>query len=467
MIAAGLCLVTVLTVRGRFYDPDSWWHLRVGQIIWNSHSIPRFDEFSYTTNRHAWIPHEWLAQVSIFVAYKVGGYTGMWVWMALLACLLVVLVYVLCWLYSGNAKVALLGGLTAWFFGTAGLSIRPQMLGYLFLALELLILHLGRSRPKWLWSLPALFALWVNCHGSYALGLLVLIVYGGCSFINLRVGRLVSKRRESEERQRLVLVLALCLLALMLNPIGPKLITYPFDTLTHQSQGLAASQEWQPLDINEPRAAVFFVFAALLVLIFLLRSVELWLDELLLLGIGFGMAIQHARLLFPFGILAAPILCRLLADTWDGYKPERDFRTANAVFMAVFIGILIRAFPREPALVQQLRANSPTAAVEFIRRSGLNGPMVNEYEWGGYLIWALPEQKVFIDGRSDVFEWTGVLGEFGRWALLEEDPRILLDKYQVQYCLIRKTAPMAAVLPYVPGWKNAYRDSVSVIFTRN
>ncbi|HYM13286.1 MAG TPA: hypothetical protein VEU62_21285, partial [Bryobacterales bacterium] len=86
---------------------------------------------------------------------------------------------------------------------------------------------------------------------------------------------------------------------------------------------------------------------------------------------------------------------------------------------------------------------------------------------GGYLIWALPEQKVFIDSRMDVFDWTGVLGDYRRWAAMAEDPQRLLDKYGVAYCLLPKDSPMSLVLSYLPGWRNVYNDGVASIFVRS
>ncbi len=68
-LGCALILVTVLTARERFDDPDMWWHLKVGEIVWNTHTIPRTDIFSWTTNNHAWLPHEWLAQLFIYAAY--------------------------------------------------------------------------------------------------------------------------------------------------------------------------------------------------------------------------------------------------------------------------------------------------------------------------------------------------------------------------------------------------------------
>jgi hypothetical protein len=72
-----------------------------------------------------------------------------------------------------------------------------------------------------------------------------------------------------------------------------------------------------------------------------------------------------------------------------------------------------------------------------------------------------------MDGRADVYEWTGVLDEFGDWAMLRADPKVLLEKYRVDFCLLSKNAPMSRVLPYLPGWKMVYSDELSMIFAKS
>jgi hypothetical protein len=91
---------------------------------------------------------------------------------------------------------------------------------------------------------------------------------------------------------------------------------------------------------------------------------------------------------------------------------------------------------------------------------------VNDYRYGGYLIWAAPEYPVFVDGRADVFEETGVLAEFGNWATLQSPPTKLLDRYHVNLCLLSKDSPMRFVLPLLPGWTQVYSDDLSVLFVR-
>ena len=469
MVAATLIVLTVLTVRSRFNDPDLWWHLKTGEIIWNTHSIPQTDLFSFTTNNHAWTDHEWLSQVTMYGAWKFGGNAGLMLWLCVSASLLFIAAYALCALYSGNAKVALLGALVTWYFATIGLAIRPHMLGYLLLVCELLIVHLGRSRNRrWFLLLPPLFALWVNCHGSFFFGLIVLAIFLFSSFLEFRAGSLVAASWDKSRRRTLALMFVLSVLALFVNPVGPSLVFYPLDVMFHQSTGLSTVGEWGPIVFdNNPRALGILAAAGFLFLLTLLRRAELRLDELLLFALGFGMALRHTRMLFVFGLLAAPLLARLLSDVWDSYDPARDRRAPNAIMILIALSIAVLAFPSSNQLDLQVRDGNPVKAVEFIRRAGLSGRMLNEYVYGGYLIWALPEHKVFMDGRADVYEWTGVLDEFGDWAMLRVDPRILLDKYRVDFCLLSRNAPMSRVLPYLPGWKMVYSDEMSMIFAKS
>jgi hypothetical protein len=463
-----LSALTVLTVKTRLNDPDLWWHLKVGEIVWQTHSIPRVDPFAFTTHGHAWTAHEWLAQLTIYGAWKFGGYTGLMLWLCVVPSLLFVLLYILCSLYSGNAKVSLLGGIVGWFFASGGLAVRPQVIGYLFLVVELLVIHLARTRSRRLLIvLPPLFAIWVNCHGSYVLGLLILGIFWCCSRLDFSVGSLVCGSWPSAHRHWLSLTGVLCVAALLLNPVGGRLLFYPFDLLLHQSNGMAYVSEWQPLDFNDGGAVGLLVVLAIVFLTTLLRRDALQLEELLLLAVGTGLAIRHQRMLFVFGLLAAPLITRLFSGAWERYDLRRDHRMLNSILIALSIFVMVSVFPRGDQLSAQVIGNSPVRAVEFIRRTGLAGPMLNEYEFGGYLIWALPEEKVFIDGRGDVYDWTGIFGEMARWALIREDPNLLLNKYGINFCLLRKTAPMAHVLPLMPGWKQVYSDGLAVIFTRS
>jgi hypothetical protein len=467
MLSCLLSVLGVLTVRSRFDDPDTWWHLKTGQIIWTTHIIPTTDVFSYVTNHHAWVPHEWLSQVLIYGAYRLGGYSGLMLWLCLLTSAVLIAGYLLCSVYSGNAKVAFVGAVTIWLFATSGLSIRPQMIGYLLLIVELLLIQLGRTRsPRWFLGLPPLFTVWINCHGSFFLGLGLASAFLICSFFDFQLGSLAGLPWDLHRRKLLGLALLLSVAALFLNPLGMKQVLYPLNAMLHQPIGISHSAEWMPLQMTSPRGlALVVVMGAILLLVIVQRS-ELYWDELVILAVGTWLAVSHQRMLFVFGILAAPVLSRLLAPLWDGYYAAHDRPLPNAILMVASLLVIVKGFPTRQNLAGQVDQESPVQAAEFMQTQHLSGNMLNDYIYGGYLIWAFPTHPVFIDGRSDVFEATDVLAEYGRWAMMQSDPNALLNKYNISFCLLARTSPMTHVLPLLPNWKMAYSDNLSTIFVR-
>lgn len=467
MLAGLLVLLAVASVRDRFNDPDLWWHLKTGDVIWTTHTVPTTDLFSWTTGHHAWIPHEWLSQTLIYTAYRWGGYSGLMLWLCCFTACLLVGGYVLCSLYSGNSKTAFAGALVIWLFATIGFSIRPQLIGYNLLVVELLLVHLGRTRsPRWFYWLPPLFALWINCHGSFFLGLVLLGLFIFCSFFHFQAGLLTAPQWDHVRRRALMLAAFLSVAVTLLNPGGLKQVLYPVDTMLHQPINLAQVQEWKPLEWNDPRGVGLLVVLGCIFLLLILRRSEIFFHELLLLALGTWLAITHGRMLFVFGILAAPVLSRLIAGEWEDYDANRDLPWANATMLALSLLTAMLAFPSRASLSRQVAAGNPTKAVEFIRTHHISGPMLNAYAYGGYLIWALPEQPVFIDGRADLYEWAGVLAKVSSWANLESDPNELLDQYRVNFCFLERNSRMATVLPLLHGWRLAYSDDTSVIYVR-
>lgn len=467
MLAFMLAVLAVFTVRSRFDDPDMWWHLKMGEIIWTTHTIPLQDIFSYTTNHQASVPQEWLGEVSLYIAFKLGGYSGLMLWICIFASALFIAAYGFCSLYGGNLKVAFLGGIIVWLFSTIGLSARPQMIGYLLLIVELFLIHLGRTRsPRWFLCLPILFAIWINTHASYFLGMVVAGVFLFTSFFQFEAGSLVAPRWEPVRRRMLIIGLAVSLAGLFLNPDGFHQLLYPISAFSNQRLGLAASQEWLPTPMNDPRAIGLLLILLCSFLGVVLRRWELHFDELLILVAATWLGLSHQRTLFAFGILAAPILCRQLAGMWEGYERDKDPHWVNAIFIAGSLVVLTMAFPSARELAAQTEAGSPVKAVAFIQSHHLAGPMLNEYVYGGYLIWAAPQYPVMIDGRADVYEWSGFFGEYERWAMLQTDPNTLLRKYNVGFCLLANNSPMVQVLDLLPNWRKIYSDRNTVIFQR-
>jgi hypothetical protein len=468
MLASLLIVLAMLTVRSRFNDPDMWWHLKTGEVIWTTHSIPTTDLFSYTAGHQAFVPQEWLSQVLIYSAYRYAGYSGLMIWLCFFTSALLIAGYALCSLYSGNAKVGWAGALLIWLFATVGYAIRPQMIGYLLLVLELLIIYLGRTRnPRWFFLLPPVFAFWVNCHASFFLGMGIAGLIFICSFFNFQAGLLESSRWNARTQRFLGLALVLSAAALFLNPFGAKLVFYPLDFMLHLPINLTAISEWQPLAMTSIRGIALLGVLTCIFLTVIMQQSRIFWHELVLLAAGTWFAVHHERMAFIFGTLAAPIISRLLAGSWDTYKAEQDRAWPNAIMTIAALLVVFWMFPSKTAITKQIEESNPVKAVEFIQAHHISGHMLNDYPYGGYLIWAAPEHPVFIDGRADLFEFAGVLDQFGGWATMNGDPNALLDKYKIDFCLLDINAPMTHILRLLPGWKTTYSDNKTIIFVRN
>jgi hypothetical protein len=461
-LATGLITVTSLSAFTRLGDPDLWWHLKLGQTIWNTDAIPTTDQFSFTAFGHPWVAHEWLSQVSLYAAYRLAGYSGLVLWIALVGSLTYLAIYLLCWRVSHNSLVALRGGIVAFCFGSVGLGPRPLLLGNLLLAAELVVLELARTRRvRWLWLLPPLFAIWVNCHGSWIFGMAVLAVYFACCFRRTGFGPFLDEKLPLDFRRRLGWTMAGCAAAVFVNPAGYRLVLYPLNLLFSQKTNLSSIEEWLPPSLADGNTWV--LLAAMGAVLLLAAARRLSLREVVLVVMATIPALEHRRMLFLFGLLTAPVLAHY---GW-GRERKRSNPVADAVLIFGCLAAMIWIFPGESKLREQVASRNPAGAVRYIRQAGLRQPMLNEYRFGGYLLWALPENKVFIDGRTDIFDWTGVLADYVRWVNLADDPEALLNKYRIGFCLLERSSGVAHLMPYLPGWRKAYEDGLAVVFIRD
>jgi hypothetical protein len=262
------------------------------------------------------------------------------------------------------------------------------------------------------------------------------------------------------------MALLLSIAALFLNPVGLKLVLYPLQIMLGSPINLGAVDEWKPLQLDSQRGIGFMAVIGGIVLATIVQRSLLYFHEILLLILTIVQAGSHERLVFVFGIVAAPILCRILSTSWAGYSLKQDHPWANALLLGISLLIAVLAFPNRQDLVAQVDQHSPVGAVEYINSQHLPGPMLNDYVFGGYLIWASPDHPVFVDGRTDIFEWTGVLDEYGRWATLRSNPSDLLERHKIGFCLLSRQSPMIFVLKLLPNWKIVYSDSTAIVLIR-
>src|SRR4051812_7473431 len=162
-------LLLVLTVTACLMpaQTDTWWQLRAGEAMWNSHHVMLRDEFSHTVAGGYWPNHEWLAQVLFYAAYKTGGLPML---TALCAAAVTVSWAVVASLTpaSRGVRLVLLGAGAV--MTSPAWSLRPQVFSLALVAITLSIIVDGRR----LWTVGPIFVVWANLHGGVSLGVVLL-----------------------------------------------------------------------------------------------------------------------------------------------------------------------------------------------------------------------------------------------------------------------------------------------------
>ena len=155
----------------------------------------------FTVSGQPWFAYEWLGEVVLALANRIGGVRGLETLLIALGSAIMLALYGLATARSGNSKAGFAASSVLLVLATASFSLRPQMLGYLFLILTLLALERFRQgKPKSLWFIPVMMLLWVNTHGSWIIGLGAVLVYWISGLVEFRAGDLDTRRWTKKER---------------------------------------------------------------------------------------------------------------------------------------------------------------------------------------------------------------------------------------------------------------------------
>jgi len=448
----------------QFAEPDIWWHLLNAAHIVQYHTIPTTDTYSFTGAGLPRIDFEWLSELTFYLGFRAAGLQG------ILAIYFLVLVAIYIGVYyracraGSDVKDATIATLVAIFLGVVSIGPRTLVFGWLCMVGLLLALDRFQHTGKGLWVVPPLFALWVNLHGSWVFGLVVLGLTIAAGLVTGEWGSVYAQRWTPSQLKRLSLVVAASLLALFVNPIGYRLVLYPFDLAFHQPGEMQIVEEWRPVDFSTSNGKL-----ALIIILLLLAAVwfsnRRWkLDQVLLTAFALWAALSHVRFLFFLGLVVIPILAPSL-QLFPPYEREIDKPWLNAVIIAMIITGLIVFFPSPVQLQQKVDAALPKAALTFLKDHHLHGRVFNEYTWGGYMEWTAPDLKPFVDGRADVFANNGALTDHFK-AISIDNSLEILDKYKVDYVLVARQIPLAYLLEHSPGWRSIYADDMAVAFGR-
>ena len=298
-----------------------------------------------------------------------------------------------------------------------------------------------------IWFLPAVFCLWINLHGSWLIGMAMFVLYIAAGSLRVRMGALEQEPFLTAHRNRLLLSLALSIIALFLNPYGWRLVWNPIDMMLNQKLNLASVSEWQPLKVGTPGGLCLLIVLALMVLANMKKSRKWSVYELALVFFAFYAAVDHVRFLFLAAVLIAPILASDLARSFSS-AAESDANTipaaVNALIAAATLVYVVFMFPSETRLEKKLQADFPLQTIRSIQ------PEWRTFNWdyiGG--LRAFESWTSLIDSRLDTFEHHGVLQNYLS-AMSQVDPLQVLDRYKIDHVLVLEQQPLASTCSNAP-----------------
>ncbi|TAJ41735.1 MAG: hypothetical protein EPO55_04575 [Reyranella sp.] len=455
-------------------DPDSHWHIAVGNWMLAHGTVPTVDTFSFTFAGQPWIAKEWLSQLLMALAFNIGGWGGVTVLSAAaigvsFALLLRLLLRDLTPLPAALFTLAAIVMTAPHFLARPHLLAFPVMLWWvagLVRAVE------QRRAPEPLLLLAML--LWANLHGGFTLGL----VLCGAFALDAVVGA-----RDAVERKALFVAWAkfgvASGLVACITPYGPESILVTL-RIFGLGETLGMISEWKSPDFQSQPMQELILLVALYAA--LSRGLKLPLVRLLIVIGLVHLYLRYARNAELLAMLLPLVVAPPLARQWPSLRPDPDATggsllvqrmralarpAGHAALALCFAAVALYAAGLvKLGGVTPPPSTMPQAALDYASEAGLKGHVLNHYNYGGYLIRA--GVPTFIDGRGELYG-----GEFiRRFADVvnlrgEESLEQMLERHAIEWTLFPRNQPANKLLARLPGWRQAYTDESSTIFVRD
>ncbi len=457
-------------------DGDPGWHIRTGELILQTGSVPFEDPFSYSRPGQPWFAWEWLSDVMLAKLHAWGGLEAVAAFAAaVISCSAALL---LCWLLQRGAGLWIGLAVTLAVVSASSLHhlARPHILSLLLFTIALRLVDEDRRRPRrQVWILVPLAALWANLHGGFVawLGTLALLVAA-----TAWEGNWTGVRRYGW-------LAALSAAATLVNPYGWRLHEHIFRYL-RSSWILENVQEFQSPRI---RSENMLVFAILLLAGVALASQALarrkWFEGGLVLLWALA-SLRSARHIPLFSIAAAPVIaaecargwatvaarasaCSAARMFWDSGQEMGRFRRWG-LWAPVLGALAVMVIWQQGRIADFPDKQFPVTAVTrnlsvLTPPSGMPRVLTSD-QWADYLIYRFyPRLRVFFDGRSDFYgpavgaDYKSLLQGERRWPEL-------FAHYRFDIALLPVDWPLASILDGAPDWERVYQDSAALLFVR-
>ena len=486
-----LALMTLNLTLQPLVEPDFGWHLRAGlDLLNNGWRLPDHDPYSHTMPDWPWVEHAWLTNAILALIYRGLGMVGGLGIIAFFAFLTIGAFLVASARAQAGRSYRLAAITASLWVALPFLGARTQLVSLAGIAIILWLYHrIVRDRPAFLWLYPPVFLLWANLHGGFTAGLFFTgLILAVSLIVRAVLARWPAARVDEpilswDRIGWLALSLTLSSLLTLVNPYGWRLHVEIYESLTDRFM-IETLREWQPFSLSGWAATAYVTYLMTMVGLVLLwyRRVEPIRSTLLLVSLAWSFL--HWRNVMIFLVIAVPLLAEMfqafgewLAGSFDRVRTGRPFLKGTAMLaLAVMLFLLgpdhlhrIALSGTQPA--EFFKATEyPIEAVEWIQahRDLVGEKMYNDYGYGGFLLWWMPGERLFIDGRMPAWR-IGARRIFSDYIELNhgEPPALdVLDKYAVEWAVVQKGTPLASTLVSHADWEEIYSDTKVTIVRR-
>jgi hypothetical protein len=453
-------------------DGDTYWHIATGQWILQHGTVPAADPFSHTMPGAPWTAHEWLSEVMLAIAHQWGNWTGVVALTALMFSATITL-FTRALLKSLEPIYVLLFATFAVMMTAAHLLARPHILATPLMMIWAIGLVQARDQNK----VPSLkllpiMTLWANMHGGFTLGLLI-----ACAFALEAFLVAWSKQHERNVVKSWGYFLLGAVMCSLITPHGIQGIAYTWDVLFQMNYVLEHIGEWQSPSFHGFQSLEPWLLGCLA--LFMYQGLKLPLIRLLLLLGLLHLALKHVRYVELLGLLIPLFLAAPLAAQWQQRRQNtQQLEAADRFFqkwvqpaslgaigltLALLLSFSFLVFKIKPIPIDE--SSAPIQAIKAVQAQGLRGPVLNEYSWGGHLIYA--DIAPFIDGRADMYRDVFFKAYLEALTLKESDGlEKLLDRYKIEWTLLPPGSPAVTLLDHLPEWRRFYADKTAVVHVR-
>jgi hypothetical protein len=438
-------------------DGDTWSHVATGEWIIAHRSVPHADPFSHAMAGEPWTAHEWLSEVLLALAFRAGGWSGIVLFTAVAVALAALIV--------GLSAARELRGAPLIATVAVGLSLvtenllaRPHVLALPLAAAwgAGLIAARDRRRAPPL-GLAALMTAWVNMHGGFIFGLMLIGPFALEAATEAPVGaRLFAARAWA----KFALV---AVAAALINPYGIEAFLLPLRLMSVEN--LSRISEWLPQDFSH----IGTMELALLTLLGLTLTRPFATPPIraMLLIALVAMALQHSRHQVLLGIFAPMLLARPIGAAIGAESAGEEWRrVARIALPSTVAAVMATGVFRLMMPIQQTDgASAPISALSAVPLELRRKAVLNEYAFGGFLIFE--HVRPFIDARVELYG-DGMLNLYDKLRSGDREAvEDALKRYDIAWTLFAPDNRIVATLDREPGWRRLYADATAVVHVRD